>query len=119
MCKNIVFRFFAIFWTTTFTVLPPTYADSADSSDALIVLTTVGYITGAADTCKVSPEKSNQLASGIALAISTGNYGDPSQAHVLLNNARQKGIADAAAGKVNCVKVGDLVNQYVRSLLSQ
>ena len=55
----------------------------------------------------------------MALAISRGKYGDPAQAHVLLNNARQRGIADAAAKQVDCVKVGDSVRKYTRSLLSK
>ena len=95
------------------------HASGADSTDALIVLTTVGYLTGAADACKVVPEQSNQLSSGMAIAISRGNYGDQAQAHVLFNNARQRGIADAEAKKVDCVKVGNSVGKYVRSLLSK
>jgi hydrogenase/urease accessory protein HupE len=86
------------------------------SSDALIVLTTVGYLTGAADGCKVAVAESNALSSGMALAISKGQYGNQAQAHALLNNARQKGIADAAARKVNCTKVGESVREQVRSL---
>ena len=97
----------------------PSYANGATSSDALIVLTTVGYLTGAADGCKVVPKESNQLSSGMALAIGRRNYGDPAQAHVLFNNARQKGIEEAASGKVNCEKVGVSVQQYVRSLQSK
>lgn len=95
---------------------PPT-ASRTISADALTVLTAVGYLTGAADYCQVVPEQSNQLSSGIALAISRGNYGDTAEAHTLLNNARQKGVSDAAAGKVDCAKTGDAVRKYVRSLL--
>lgn len=95
------------------------HAHGADSTDALIVLTTVGYLTGAADGCKVVPEQSNQLSSGMAIAISRGKYGDQAQAHILLNNARQKGVADAAARKVDCTKIGDSVRKYVRSLMSK
>jgi hypothetical protein len=91
-------------------------AYGADSTNALIVLTTVGYLTGAADGCKVAPKQSNQLSSGIAIAIGHGSYGEPAEAHVLFNNARQRGIADAEAGKVDCAKVGDAVQKYVRSL---
>jgi hypothetical protein len=97
----------------------PVHAIGADSTDALIVLTTVGYLTGAADGCKVVPEQSNALSSGMALAISHGNYGSPAEAHTLFNNARQKGIADAAARKVDCVKIADSVRKYTRSLLSK
>ncbi|MEW5943075.1 MAG: hypothetical protein AB1710_04370 [Pseudomonadota bacterium] len=107
-------KLFAVIIATVFSV----HAHGADSADALIVLTSVGYLTGAADGCKVVPEQSNQLSSGIALAINRGKYGDQAQAHTLLNNARQKGIADAAARKVDCTKVGDSVRKYVRSLLS-
>jgi hypothetical protein len=98
----------------------PVHANGADSTstDALMVLTTVGYLTGAADACKVDPEMSNQLASGMAIAIGSGNYGESAQAHVLFNNARQKGIESGAAGKVNCAMVGDTIKQYTRSLLS-
>ncbi len=97
----------------------PVHVSAADSTDALIVLSTVGYLTGAADACKVVPEQSNQLSSGMAIAISHGNYGDPARAHMLFNNSRQKGIADAAARKVDCMKVGDMVGRHVRSLLSK
>lgn len=86
----------------------------ADSTDALIVLTTVGYLTGAADGCKVTPRESNTLSGGMAVAIGKGRYGDQAQAHVLLNNARQKGIAAATAGKVDCRKIADSVRQTVR-----
>lgn len=89
---------------------------AAESADALIVLTTVGYLTGAADGCKVVPRESNALSSGMAVAISKGRYGDQAQAHTLLNNARQKGVAAAAAGKVDCRKIADSVRQTVREL---
>jgi hypothetical protein len=89
------------------------------SSDALIVLTTVGYLTGAADGCKVAAAESNALSGGMALAISKGKYGDQAQAHTLLNNARQKGVADAAARKVNCTKVAESVREQVRSLMGK
>lgn len=101
------------------TVVLAVHAHGAESADALIVLTTVGYLTGAADGCKVVPDQSNQLSSGMAIAISRGKYGDQAQAHTLFNNARQKGIADASARRVDCTKVGDSVRQYVRSLLSK
>lgn len=91
-------------------------AHAADSTDALIVLTTVGYLTGAADGCSVAPTESNQLASGMALAISRGGYGNQAHAQTLFNNARQKGVAEATARKVDCAKVSDSIRQYVRSL---
>jgi hypothetical protein len=97
----------------------PVHAEDVDSTDALITLTTVGYLTGAADGCKIVSKQSNALSSGIAIAIGRGNYGDPAQAHVLFNNARQKGIEATVAGKVNCVKVGDSVQEYVHLLLSK
>jgi hypothetical protein len=97
----------------------PIHANGADSADALIVLTTVGYLTGAADGCKVVSKESNQLSSGMALAIGRGNYGNPAKAHTLFNNARQEGIKSGAAGKVNCVMVGDNIKRYTRSLLSK
>jgi hypothetical protein len=100
-------------------VVLPVQAKGADSTDALIVLTTVGYLIGAADGCKVVPKESNQLSSGMAIAIARRSYGDPAQAHLLFNNARQKGIEEAGAGKVNCAKVGDSVQQQVRTLLSR
>lgn len=90
-----------------------------DSTDALIVLTTVGYLTGAADGCKVAASESNALSSGMALAISKGNYGDQAQAHVLFNNARQRGVAAGAAGKVDCAKVSESVQEYVRTLMGK
>jgi hypothetical protein len=92
---------------------------AANAADALIVLTSVGYLTGAADGCRVVPTESNQLASGMALAISRGGYGNQAQAQTLFNNARQKGTAEAAARKVDCAKVSDSVQRYVRSLKGQ
>jgi hypothetical protein len=92
-------------------------AATADATDALMVLSTVGYLTGAADGCKVASAESNALASGMALAISSGKYGDPAQAHMLFNNARQKGITSATAGKVDCNKVAASIRDYSRSLL--
>jgi hypothetical protein len=94
-------------------------ATPAQSTDALVVLTTVGYLTGAADGCKVAAAESNALSGGIALAISKGQYGDQANAHVLLNNAKQEGIAAALAGKVNCTKVGELVREQVRSIVGK
>ena len=114
MCR-IPFRLPAIVIAAVLSV----HAYGADSTDGLIVLTTVGYLTGAADACKVVPKGSNALNSGMAIAITHGNYGNPAEAHVLFNNARQKGIADAGAKKVDCAKVGDSVQKYVRSLLSK
>lgn len=99
----------------------PVYVWGADSmsTDALIVLTQVGYLTGAADGCGVAPEQSNALSGGIALAISRRKYGDPAQAHVLLNNARQKGIAAAATRKVDCGKISDAIRNLAHSLLAK
>ena len=94
-------------------------AAKSQSSDALIVLTTVGYLTGAADVCKVAVPESNALSAGIALAISKGRYGDQANAHILLNNARQQGIADAGTNKVNCTRVGELVRDQVHSLVGR
>jgi hypothetical protein len=91
----------------------------AQSSDALIVLTTVGYLTGAADGCKVAAAESNALSGGIALAISKGQYGDQANAHTLLNNAKQKGVAEAGAKKVDCAKVGEIVREQVRSIVGK
>lgn len=88
----------------------------AQSSNALIVLTTVGYLTGAADACKVAADDSNALSSGLSLAISKGQYGDQANAHVLFNNAKQEGISQVRANKLNCQKVGELVREQVRSL---
>ena len=90
---------------------------AAESTDALIVLTTVGYLSGAADGCKVVPMESNAMSGGMAIAISKGRYGDQAQAHMLLNNARQKGVAAATAGKVDCRKIADSVRQTVRDTL--
>jgi hypothetical protein len=89
-----------------------------DSADALIVLTTVGFLTGAADGCRVVPKEASALSSGMALAIGKGQYGEQSEAHILLNNARQRGVAQAAAGKVDCKKIADSVRKYVRELLN-
>lgn len=94
----------------------PTFGQSAD---ALIVLTTIGYLTGAADACKVAPAESNALSSGIALAIGGGKYGDQAQAHVLLKNASQEGVSAATSGKVNCAKVGELVREQARSAMAK
>lgn len=96
-----------------------TMSAQGQSTDALIVLTTVGYLTGAADGCKVAAAESNALSGGIALAISKGKYGDQAQAHILLNNARQTGIADVAARKVNCAKVSESVREQVRFLMEK
>src|SRR5258705_9482817 len=87
------------------------------STEALMVLTEVGYMTGAADGCKVAAKESNALSSGMAIAISGGKYGDPAEAHVLLNNARQRGVANAAAGKVDCAKVAASIRDYSNELL--
>lgn len=54
-------------------------AQAGDSADALIVLTTVGYLTGAADGCKVVANESNALSSGMAIAIGGGKYGNVAQ----------------------------------------
>lgn len=86
-----------------------------ESTDAFIVLTTVGYLTGAADACRVAPVDSNALASGLAIAIERGKYGNAAEAHTTFNTARQRGIADATAGSVDCHKVGDRVRAYVRA----
>ena len=91
----------------------------AQSSDALIVLTTVGYLTGAADACKVAAAESNALSGGIALAIGRGRYGDQATAHTLLNNAKQRGVADAGAKKVDCAIVGERVREQVHSILGK
>jgi hypothetical protein len=90
--------------------------NAVKSDDAVIVLTSAGYLTGAADVCKVAPSESNQLSSGMALAISNGGYGDPAAAHVLFNTARQKGIEAAIAKTVDCDKVRDSLVRYVRAL---
>ncbi|MEO5702677.1 MAG: hypothetical protein ABIQ54_02100 [Gammaproteobacteria bacterium] len=113
--RAITVKLFAIVIAAAFHV----HANGADSADALIVLTTVGYLTGAADVCKVVLKESNQLSSGLALAIGRGNYGDPAKAHVLFNNARQEGIKSGTAGKVNCVMVGDAIKQHTHSLLAK
>jgi len=97
----------------------PREAVGAGSTDALIVLTAVGYLTGAADDCKVVPDQSNALTSGISLAIGQGNYGNPAESHILFNNARQRGITDAAARKVDCLKIAESVRRYTQSLLSK
>ena len=115
MFSKFSLRFRMLLCMVVFSVGMPVVADS---SDALIVLTTVGYLVGAADVCKVATDDSIALSSGIAIAISGGNYGDQAQAQILLNNARQKGTAAAAAGKVNCSKIGSTVRQYVQSLSS-
>ena len=108
-------REFAVFGMVSLSASPT----HAQSSDALIVLTIVGYLTGAADGCKVAASESNALSGGIALAISKGQYGDQANAHVLLNNAKQEGIAAALAGKVSCTKVGELVREQVRSIVGK
>ena len=101
------------------TVFSPATIAAPMSSDALIVLTTIGYFTGAADACKVVPKLSNQLISGMALAINRGRYGDPAEAHVAMNNARQAGIAAVGAGKANCEKVEEKVRGIARSLVQK
>lgn len=114
--KRIVLQMVAVFIAGTNLHV---FAASSVSSDALIVLTAVGYLTGAADGCKVVPRESNALSSGMAIAIGKGNYGSPAEAHTLLNSAKQRGIADAAAKKVDCVKIAESVRRYVRSLDSK
>ena len=89
----------------------------ADSTDQLTVLTTVGFLTGAADGCKVAARESIALSSGMASAIDAGDYGTPSQAHVLFNNARQRGISDAMSKSVDCAKIEDSVKRYALMLL--
>ena len=91
----------------------PAASSDTPSADALIVLTSVGYMTGAADGCKVVPEESNAVASGMALAINGGKYGDIAEAHALLNKARQQGVADAASGKADCAKVAKMVRDFL------
>jgi hypothetical protein len=90
----------------------PVQASTTDpiNSDALIVLTTAGYLSGAADACKVDSIQSNELNNSISIAISHGQYGDATQANILLNNARQRGIADTEAKKIDCTKIGDSIN---------
>jgi hypothetical protein len=100
-------------------VLLSAMAARSGSADALIVLTTIGYLTGAADGCKVAAPESNALSGGIAIAISQGQYGDRAEAHTLLNNAKQKGISDAVAKKVSCDKVGEAVREQVRSIVGK
>lgn len=89
----------------------------AQSADALTVLTTVGYYTGAADTCGVARQESNALSGGMAIAISKGQYGDAARAHTLLNNARQEGSSAASRKKVDCTRVADFIRNYTGSLL--
>lgn len=84
------------------------------SADVLYVLTTTGYLTGAADACKVAATESNALSSAIGLAIAEGGYGDKVKAHTMFNGARQEGTADAVAKKVNCDSVGAQVRQIAR-----
>jgi len=84
------------------------------SGDVLLVLSVVGYLTGAADACNVVPEESNALSAGVALAISHGQYGDQAKAHSQFNSARQSGVSQAESGSVNCAKIADSVRQYVR-----
>lgn len=100
----------------TILMAAPMYVSAGESSDALIVLTTVGYLTGAADGCKVVPSESNALASGMALAIGKGQYGKPAEAHALPNNARQRGASAAASKSVDCAKIAQSIRQYVRDL---
>jgi len=54
----------------------------------------------------------------MAIAIGRGNYGAPAEAHTLFNNARQRGIADAIARKVDCAKIAESLRKYVRALES-
>lgn len=92
-------------------------AMSGDSTDALVVLTTVGYLTGAADGCGVASSESNALSSGMAIAINGGKYGAASQAHTLLNTARQRGISAAAAKSIDCAKIADALRKYYLELM--
>lgn len=91
-------------------------AARAGSADALMVLTTIGYLTGAADDCKVASAESNALSGGIAIAISGGKYGDQAEAHTLLSNAKQRGVADAVGKKLDCSMVREKVQSIVRTL---
>ena len=97
-------------------LLYPIHA-SGQSADALIVLTTVGFLVGAAD--KVVPAESNAAASGLGIAISGGNYGDPAQALALFNNARQKGAAEAAEKRLDCDRVGQKLRNFVEGRLKR
>jgi hypothetical protein len=94
-------------------------ARAEDSTDALVVVTTTGFLTGAADGCRVAADESNELASAMSMAISGGKYGDQAEALTEFNRARQRGSADAAAGKVDCDKIADTIRSYLTSLRSQ
>jgi hypothetical protein len=94
-----------------------TPALASKESDALIVMTTVGYMTGAADGCRVAKEMSAALNAGMYIAIDGGNYGKISEARLLYQNARQEGIANAASGKANCATVETKVRALYRSMM--
>jgi hypothetical protein len=102
-----------------FSLFFPVHASSADPTDALIVLATIGFLTGAADVCKVAPEESNVAASALAIAIGSGNYGDPAEAQTTFNTARQRGIASASAKKVDCAKIGEHLRNFVKESLQE
>lgn len=89
---------------------------ASPSSDALLVLTQIGYLSGAADGCRVAAKESNILAGGMAVAITKGNYGSVGEAHALFNNARQRGTAAAASGRLNCPKIASDVKATVQAL---
>ena len=111
-------RWFAVA-TAGFLLAPLGAAASDVSTEALTMLTTVGYLTGAADGCKVAAEESSALASGMALAINGGNYGDRAEALALFNNAKRRGVADAAAGKADCKKIAASIRDYTDALLAE
>jgi hypothetical protein len=76
MLARIVISTFAV----AVVLSAPVRAD--DRTDAMVVLTAVGYLAGAADVCKVVPDRSNVLISGMALAINRGKYGPMADAYV-------------------------------------
>jgi len=90
----------------------PPSPEARKAADALTVLTATAYLTGAADSCKVALSESRVLSGVMAISIDRGNYGKPAQAHVDFNTARQQGITDHAAGKVECAKVRGMIEKY-------
>lgn len=95
-------------------LLPCLAAAHEEDPDEIVVPTTVDYLTGAAESCKVAASDSKALNTAIVLAIGKGKYGDPAQARNLLNNARKKGATAAAAREVDCAAIARSVQLYAR-----
>jgi len=91
-------------------------ADASKQGDALTVLTAVGYLTAAADVCRVAPQVSGAMQDVCALAIRSGAHGDQVEARRTYDTARRAGASDAIDKKVDCAKFETTLRAYAKSL---